>query len=496
MSPLALGVDVGTSSTKGVLVDEHGRIRARATRAHDVRRPRSGHVEMDAETWWEEFVAIAAELTRDGEITVDAVGVSGMGPCVVLTDESGLPLRPAILYGVDTRAGEQIARLTRELGADAILERGGSHLTSQAVGPKLLWVAENEPEVARRARRLFMPASWLAYCLTGEYRLDVHSASQCTPLFDRHSLSWYEPWARLVAPDLPLPRLGWPGEVAGTARGDVPGIPAGTPVTIGTIDAWTEALSVGAASPGDLMLMYGTTMFLVATTAAPAVGPGLWGTCGVLPGTWSLAGGMATSGAVTAWITELTGADHATLSAEAVTSGPGARGILMLPYFAGERTPLDDPAARGEIVGLSLEHTRGDLYRAALEATGFAVRHILEALAAAGVDVSRAVAVGGGASGGLWPRVVSDITGIRQALPAETVGASLGAAFLAHGLLGSPRIEDWNPSVAVLEPDPSLRDLYDLRYRAYRDLYPATRAIVHALPPADAPTPPSPERTS
>jgi|SRR5665647_105757 len=232
-----LGVDIGTSSSKGVLVAEDGEILHTAVGEHTVSRPAPGHVEMDPEVWWEEFVALAEELTAPGDVDVAAVGVSGMGPCVLLTDESGTVLRQAILYGVDTRASAQIERLDAELGREAILNRAGSVLSSQAVGPKIAWVREHEPEVYARARRLFMPASWLTHRLTGEYVLDHHSASQCTPLYDTRALDWYRPWAEHVAPGLDLPALRWPGERAGVTGREMAGIRAGVPVITGTIDA-------------------------------------------------------------------------------------------------------------------------------------------------------------------------------------------------------------------------------------------------------------------
>ncbi|WP_433204780.1 FGGY-family carbohydrate kinase [Dactylosporangium sp. CS-047395] len=475
---LFFGIDIGTSTTKAVLVDAHGTVVRSAVRPHAVQRPRPGHVEMDGAIWWDEFVSLAEELTAG--VTVAAVGVSGMGPCVLLTDAEDIPLRPAILYGVDTRATAEIAALTERLGgADAIRARCGSALSSQAVGPKLAWVAGHEPALYARARRLFMPASWLQYKLTGSYVLDFHSASQCTPLFDTHALAWHEPWARLVAPGLELPALAWPGDVAGATTHAIGGIPAGTPVIAGTIDAWTEAVSVGAQRPGDLMLMYGTTMFLIATVEEALTSPVMWGTVGALPGTRNLAGGMATSGAVTAWLSELTGAGYPELLAEAEASGPGARGLLMLPYLAGERTPIQDPDARGVIAGLTLSHTRGDLYRAALEATALGVRHNVEALRTAGADITRVVAVGGGTQGGLWTEIVSAVTGLAQVVPRVTVGASYGAAYLAACTFGAFDIERWNPAAHVVEPAPAA--VYEELYALYRDLYPATSTIVHTL---------------
>jgi xylulokinase len=477
---VVLGVDIGTSSSKGVLVALDGRILHTATREHAVSRPAAGHVEMDGEIWWREFESIAAELTAGGESVV-AVGVSGMGPCVLLADEAGTPLRPAILYGVDTRATEQIERLNARLGADEIFERCGSMLSSQAVGPKLAWVADREPAVWALARRMFMPASWLAYRLTGEYVLDFHSASQCTPLFDPAALDWYSPWVREIAPELVLPALRWPGDMAGRTTASIAGIPAGTPVVTGTIDAWSEAVSVGAQQPGDLMLMYGTTMFLVQTLEAAASEPSMWATVGAFEGTRNLAGGMATSGAITAWLRELTGGDYATLTTEAAASGAGAGGVLMLPYFAGERTPLQDPDARGTIAGLTLSTTRGDLYRAALEATAFGVRHNVETMASVGALPRRVVAVGGGTAGNLWTRIVSDVTGLPQEIPTVTIGASFGAAFLAAGLVATPRIEDWNPIATTVSPDPKTRRDYDAFYTSYLALYPATAEISHGL---------------
>ena len=287
MRPRAtLGVDVGTSSTKGVLVDAAGTVLRSATREHAVDRPHPGWVEMDGRVWWQEFASISRELLAAGDVEVTAVGVSGMGPCVLLTDGDGTPLRPAILYGVDTRATRQIDALTAELGEQEILERCGSALTTQAVGPKLRWIAENEPDVFARAERLFMPASWLGYQLTGRYGLDFHSASQCTPLFDTEALDWYRPWADGIAGGIELPPLAWAGDVLGEVTAEAAaetGIPAGVPVITGTIDAWSEAISVGAHHTGDLMLMYGTTMFLVLTVAERLTTPSMWGTVGALP---------------------------------------------------------------------------------------------------------------------------------------------------------------------------------------------------------------------
>jgi sugar (pentulose or hexulose) kinase len=358
---MVIGVDIGTSSSKGVLVDLDGRVVASHVVEHAVQRPGPGRFEMDARVWWEEFVAIARQLGGAG---VQAVGVSGMGPCVLLADEDDEPLRPAILYGIDTRAGRQIERLNERYGADEIVRRCGSALSSQAAGAKVAWVADEEPDLFARARRLYMPSSYLARRLTGEYVLDHHSASQCTPLYDWLEHDW---WAHEIAGPIELPPLRWPGDAAGTVTAEAAaatGLPEGIPVITGTVDAWSDALSVG------------------------------------------------------------------------------------------------------------------DLYRAALEATGFAVRHNVEAIEAAGGDIRRIVAVGGGTQGGLWTQIVSDITGRGQGIREQSIGASYGAAWLAAQLVEPVPIDAWNPVRETIEPRPGP---YEELYALYRDLYPSTAETVHEL---------------
>jgi xylulokinase len=480
-----LGVDIGTSSSKGALVGLDGTLLRVALREHAPLRPAPGQVEMDAELWWREFVSLAGELTGSPGVDVVAVGVSGMGPCVLLTDGEDVPLRPAILYGIDNRSVPQIARLERTLGVEEIVRRSGSRLTTQAAGAKIAWVADEEPDVFARARRLYMPSSWLVRRLTGAYVLDHHSASQCAPLYDIVERGWYSPWSNLIAPNLELPPLRWSGEAAGTVTpraAAATGLPAGVPVITGTVDAWAEAVSVGAHALGDLMLMYGTTMFLVHTVPSLVRAPSLWATVGALPDTRSLAGGMATSGAVTSWLRGLFGSpDYDELYELAELSGPGANGLLMLPYFAGERTPIMDPRARGVVAGLTLSHTRGDLFRAALEATAFGVRHNIEAITAAGGDIRRVVAVGGGTQGGLWTQVVSDVTGREQEVRRTSIGASYGGALLAAQLVGDASIDVWNPVERIVRPRAETTAPYDDLYDLYRELYAASAPFMHAL---------------
>lgn len=481
---LLLGIDIGTASSKAVLTTPDGTVVASAVREHALSLPRPGWAEQDPErVWWTDVVALCGELLP---APVAGVCVSGIGPCLAPCDAGMRPLRPAILYGIDSRAGAEVADLESMLGPAAILERGGSALSSQALGPKLLWLKRHEPAVWEGMFGWYMASSYAVARLTGEYVLDHHSASQCDPLYDLERGSWAEDWVHHVLGVVRMPRLAWPGEAVGAvlpAAAELTGIPAGTPVMAGTIDAWAEAASVGVRRPGDLMLMYGSTMFLVQVAGGPRRHPKLWATAGVEPGTYSLAAGMATSGSLTAWLRELVGGpSFSTLAAEAAATPPGAEGLLVLPYFAGERSPRFDPDARGLITGLTLSHTRAHLYRALYEAIAYGVRHNLLAFDDAGAPPERVVAVGGGTAGGLWTQIVSDVTGVTQHLPAQTIGAAYGDALLAAigaGLV--PPDTDWTTPAGTVEPDGANAALYDELFESYLDLYDATAAVNHRL---------------
>lgn len=487
MSELLLGIDIGTASTKGVLARPDGEVVATAERSHGLSLPEPGWAEHDAEKiWWKDFVAVCKELLEEANGRVAAVCPSGIGPCLLPADENGKPLRPAILYGIDSRADGEIEELTERYGAKEILRRGGSPLTTQAVGPKLAWLKNQEPEVWKKTRYFLNSNSFIVQRLTGEYVLDHHSASQCDPLYDIHENRWIEEWAEEIAPGLRLPCLLWPAEVAGEVTGEAAaatGIPAGTPVAAGTVDAWAEAGSVGVRKPGDLMVMYGSTMFIIEVLEEPLMHPKLWTTAGLFPNTHNLAAGMATSGAITGWFKDMVGnASYEDLTREASEASAGSDGLVVLPYFAGERTPLYDPEARGVIAGLTLSHSRGHIYRALLEATAYSIRHILEFMEKAGGGGQRLVAVGGGVKGGLWTQIVSDMLGRSQELPEETIGASYGDALLAAIAVGLTEPEtDWSRTSETVEPNAKNHDIYENLYDIYRKFYPATVEQVHRL---------------
>jgi len=231
------------------------------------------------------------------------------------------------------------------------------------------------------------------------------------------------------------------------------------------------------------MLMYGSTMFFVQVLEQHRTHPLLWTTAGVEPGSRTLAAGMSTSGSLTGWVSDLAGgAPFGDLVAEAAAVAPGSDGLLVLPYFSGERTPVFDPRARGVVAGLTLRHRRGHLFRAVYEGIAFGIRQILELLQDGAEPPRRLVAVGGGTQGGLWTQIVSDVCGREQELPAQTIGASYGDALLAAIGTGTvPAGTDWAAVENVVEPNADHAALYDRLYAGYLRLYPETREISHLL---------------
>ena len=484
---LVIGIDFGTGSSKGVLARLDGTVVATSEQLHRTSMPRPGHVEHDAEeVWWADFLAIVRDLEHKADGPIAGITTSGIGPCSLFCDENGTPLRPAILYGVDTRAAKEVDELNEKLGREALLEKCGNILSSQSQGPKLLWTARNEPWVWEKAKYFFMSQTFITHRLTGAYVLDHLSASMFDPMYSPQTKDWIPEWCELVAPGMPLPELKYSNEIAGhiTAEGaKLSGLPEGIPVGVGGTDAFMEALSVGVKDPGDVMIMYGSTIVIDLIADQPMSHPNLWALTGSYRDTFALAGGLSASGALTTWLRDLTGGvEYAVLTEEAGDVAPGSNGLLVLPYFAGERTPISDPHARGVMVGLSLSTTRAEIYRALLEATAFGSRHLLESIKEAGGEGKRYIAVGGGTKGGLWTQILSDVCGIEQILPKFAQGASYGDALVsAQHVGGADETTSWMQESARVQPNPENQKLYDELFAHYLELYPATKDVAHDL---------------
>ena len=490
-----LGIDIGTFELKGVLVDANGRIVASAAKPHEMIVPQPGWAEhRPKEDWWDDLTFITQKLLADSKVapsSIKAMGCSAIGPCMLPVDAEGEPLMNAVLYGVDGRASKEIEDLTAAIGEDALLDRCGNALTSQAVGPKILWLKRNRPEIFARTRTIHSSTTYLVERLTGAVVIDHYTASSSAPLYMVDRLEWSDELTSDIIELDRLPKLAWTTDIAGTVTrraSEETGLAEGTPVIVGTIDAAAEALSVGVLEPGDMMLMYGSTIFIIMLTGARVRDPRLWYAPWIFEGQHASMSGLATSGTLTHWFRDnfAPGLDRRegtiALAAEAEASPPGARGLVLLPYFSGERTPIHDPHAKGVLFGLNLTHTRGDIYRALLEGIAYGTNHIVETYRDAGEAPLRVLAVGGGVKNKVWSQATSDVSALPQSICGLTIGASYGDAFLAALGIGDVKREDiraWNPVASEIKPNRS--DVYDRQYRIYRSIYDRTKDLMREI---------------
>lgn len=484
-----LGIDIGTFETKGVLVASDGTITASASRPHKMLVPRPGWAEHRAdEDWWGDFVHVTRALLAQSGVdpkNIRAVAASAIGPCMLPVDSAGAPLMNGVLYGVDTRATAQIASLNAAIGEGVILERCGNALTSQSVGPKILWLKETHPDLFARTAKVLTSTSYLTWKLTGEYVIDHYTAANFSPLYDVNRLDWTDALADFLPLDR-LPRLMWSTDIAGqitAAAAAETGLAEGTPVTCGTIDAAAEAVSVGVLAPGEMMVMYGSTIFIIQVTAAPVRDARLWYAPWLFPGLHASMAGLATSGTLTHWFRDqlAQGSDFATLAAEAAASPKGAKGLICLPYFrAKERRSTT--LAKGAFFGLDLTHSRADLFRAAIEGIAMGTAHVLDTCREVGASPERVLAVGGGTQNLVWMQATSDIGRVPQLVCEKTIGASYGDAFLAAVAIGAAmpdEITRWNPVARTVTPERVAA--YDRQYPLWQALYRQTKDIANAL---------------
>ena len=493
---LFIGIDVGSSSTKALLVSERGAIVASTRRPHAINRPHPGWAEMDAERdWW----GAAAECLREllGETGGDTGSIAGVGVCsigasFVPVDAAGEVLRSGILYGIDSRASREIQELNELFGEQELLQRTGRRLSSQSVGPKIAWLKAHEPGVWSRTARLLTPAALITSRLCGSAAIDLHTALSFDPLFNVRTGGWDPAMCEHVMGDRAvLPAISWPGDRLGVVSEEGTqrtGIPTGVPVACGTADVVAEALGAGVQAEGDLMVMYGSTLFLLQRVADFTPHPLLWPSLFLKPSQPTLLAGTSSAGSLLHWFSRefAGGGDLDALLAEAERIPPGSDGLLCLPYFAGERAPIFDPIARGLFLGLSMEHTRAHLLRALLEGIAFSFRHLLETFADAGQPPRRLFGSGGGIRTRLWTQIMSDVSGLEQRLARLPEGAALGAAFLGAQAAGAftreePIPHSWAGATRPLMPRPGVHEQYTRLYSLFRTAYETNAGLMHEL---------------
>ena len=490
-----LGIDIGTYESKGILTDKDGNVIASATNPHKMLVPEPGWAEhRPEEDWWNDFVKITKKILKASKINpgdISCIATSAIGPCMLPVSNEGYPLMNAVLYGVDTRAEKEIIELNQEVGKEKILQNCGNALTSQSVGPKILWLKKNCPEIYKKAGKILSSTSYLVQKLTSESVIDHYTAANFTPLYDIKNLKWTDALTKNIIEIERLPKLMWTTEIAGyvsKAASKETGLAIETPVTVGTIDAAAEAISVGVCSAGDMMMMYGSTIFIIQVTNEKIIDGRLWYAPWLFKGLHGSMSGLATSGTLTHWFRDNFAKEipkdkaFEILAAEAAQSPPGSKGLIVLPYFSGERTPIHDPKARGTIFGLDLTHNRGDIFRGFLEGIAMGTAQVFETYEAIGQKPKKVMAVGGGTKNNIWMQATSDFSQIDQVISEKSTGASYGNAFLAAlavGAVSQRDITNWNPALSKIKTQHST--LHAEKNKLFRQLYERSKEIAHAV---------------
>ncbi len=502
-----LGIDLGTSSLKAVLLREDGVVRGSVTRGYPIDVPKPGWAEQDPEAWWNAACQAIQALLREGQ-AVTAICVGGQMHGTVLLDQAGVLLRPAIIWP-DQRAGLEAAEAEAALAAADLLPRLGGGVSTGFMLASLLWCRRYEQETWARTATALVPKDYLRYRLTGRLAAEPSDGTgiPAIDLFDPKDNSSGDPirsdhqWClpALRALDLPVaifPPLQASAAPAGAITAEAAratGLAPGTPVICGGSDQTMAAIGAGLLTPGTLLISISTGGQLVTPIAAPLADPqhGLRTLCHALPDTYLALCATLGAGLSLRWLREdvldSRDAEADTQLLQLAGSAPaGAGGLLFLPYLAGERAPLLDPEATGAFIGLRLEHGRAHLARAVLEGIAFSLRHALEPLNEAGARPSTVILAGGLAQSLLMRTITADVLG-RTVTPLITAEQSaLGAALLAaHHTQFFPTLQAACDAVVRYAPavhaDPTRQDLYDELYAHYRGLYPLLRDTSHAL---------------
>jgi xylulokinase len=490
-----IGIDVSTTATKAVLIDEAGAVRGIGVAEYGFAVPAPLWSEQEPELWWNGAMSairdVLATTGTSGE-GVEAIGLTGQMHGLVLLDVAGAVLRPAILWN-DQRTGAECDLIRAVVGPERLIEVTGNDALPGFTAPKLVWVRDHEAATWARVAHVLLPKDYLRLRLTGGYALDKADGAG-TLLFDLAARDWSpEMLAALgIEPAWMPPTFEGP-EVTGTvsaAAASATGLRPGTPVVAGGGDQSANAVGVGAVSVGIVALSLGTSGVVFATTDRPiheAHGR-VHAFCHAVPGRWHLMSVMLSAAGSLRWYRDALapGTPFEDLVAEAADVPAGSDGLLFLPYLTGERSPHVDPLARGAFVGLTASHERRHLTRAVLEGVAFGLRDGLASMLDAGMPMPDQIrASGGGTVSLLWRQILADVLGAEITTVNTSEGAAYGAGLLAAvGAGWFPSVESAAAACVTAMPvaAPGLAaSAYDAAYATYRALYPALRPIFPRL---------------
>ncbi|MDB5552628.1 MAG: carbohydrate kinase [Rhizobium sp.] len=488
---LLLGLDIGTTSTIGILIRLPDEVVGITSKPVTFSAPKAGWAEEDPREWWENVRAIVAEFAAQGIdlSAIDGIGVTGMLPAVVLLDDAGTLIRPSIQQS-DGRCGAEVEELRAEVDPDWFFRKAGNGINQQLVTAKLRWIERHEPENFARIATVFGSYDYINWQLTGRRAIEQNWALEAgfVDLATQEISPELVALAHIPAAALP-PRwvshapLGKVTSQAAVATG----LAEGTPVMGGAADLIASALAAGLSTEGDVLLKFGGSVDVLVAANHAAPDPRMYLDHHLVPGLWVPNGCMATGGSGLNWfVRTFAGAEaiaaaargispHAYLDDLAKATPPGADGLFTLPYFLGEKTPIHDPEARGIFHGISLSHGLAHFWRAMLEGYAYAVAHHMEVIRDMGHEPRRYLVSDGGSNSRFWMQIVSDVL---QA-PLQTLtghpGSCLGAAWTAA--IGTGATPDWGGVAAfvkragIIEPRPEHAGLYRAGYERFRRLY-------------------------
>jgi xylulokinase len=495
---LVIGLDVGTSGAKGILIGADGAVVGSAARDYPLLTPRPGWTEQEPDAWWRACCKVLRELVAAAPARIVGIGLTGQMHGAVFLDGEGRVIRPALLWN-DQRTASECAEIEARVGPARLRAIAGNPALAGFQAPKILWLRNHEPEAYAQVRQVLLPKDFVRFRLTGGRATDASDAAG-TLLLDLAQRDWsVELLGALEIPRSWLPRVHEGPEVTGSVSAEgagATGLAEGLPVVAGGGDNAAAAVGCGAVHPGTGLVSLGTSGVVFVPTADLRIdrSGALHAFCHAVPGRYHLMGVILSAGGALRWYLDAIAPEQGAkaradgrdpfemLLREAAEVPPGADGLFFLPYLAGERTPHMDPDARGAWLGLTLAHSRRHLLRALIEGVSFGLKDALELMRAAGVRPASLQALGGGGRSSHWRRILAAVFDLPLQRLAVEEGPAMGAALLAQVGVGIHRsveaavaatVRSYGPIEA---PEPELARRYGEVYARYRQLYPALKA--------------------
>lgn len=482
-----LGIDTSTTSSKALLIDANGEVIAVASSPHTLQTPKPLWSEQNPLEWWGAVSASIKSVLEKAGIggeRIAAIGLTGQMHGLVLLDDGGNVLRPAILWN-DQRTQSQCDEIHQRIGKEKFIQITGNVALTGFTAPKILWVQENEPDVYAKAKHVLLPKDYIRYKLTGEYAMDKADGAG-TVLFDLKMRDWSHEVLKVLGIDSSwMPRTFEGTEFTGHVTEEaaaLTGLKVGTPVAAGGGDQAAGAVGVGAVEPSIVGLTVGTSGVIFATTSSALIEPEgrLHAFCHAVPGMWHFMGVMLSAAGSLQWYRDSLAPEMSfdDLLKEAESAPAGCEGLLFLPYLSGERTPYPDPLARGAFIGLTLRHSRAHMTRAVLEGVAFGLKDSFKLIQNAGLGkITQVRASGGGTKGALWRQILASVLEAELVTVNTTEGGAYGAALLAGVGAGA-----WTDVASACKicvkitggtlPDSSQLEIYRKSFTLYQELYP------------------------